>query len=184
MDIITKIEYLIEQVDKQPSQGKLLTQNLVAGIAPIYLTSKYISPLIQQGLIEKGVSNVERFGNPGLSNTMLGTSFATGLIGSAGAAAAGSLVKKYQEKKYGIKVEDNRTKMQKLTDTGIKTARIATGTASRVVAGAALGPLSLGASLPATIIAGTIANHIMQKPLNTIQQKIQQKRMLQQQAIH
>ncbi len=178
-NILSHIDYLIEQVT--PSQGSLIGQNIVAAVAPSLLTYTYGSPIIKNFLANKGVNDIPLIaGNVGTSALSLGTGLASGLAASGASAVASKLLKKYQEKRYGIVNKDVRTTGQKLTDAGITTARIATGTGSRLVAGAALGAAGINPTVLPLVATGMVANHYLQKPINAIQKRIQEKRALQQ----
>ncbi len=194
--ILYNIDLLIEQIaNNKPNdiQGKIIGQNIAASVVPSSAIALSLFPTIKQTLIDKGLSGADIIsgGNSNVSQASMAAGLGTGLLGMAATSAIKPLLQKYQEKKYGITApQDTRTATQKATDTGINVAKRVTGIgvggvaraatmAALAPATAALGLGGIGASMmamPAVIAASMIAN----KPLNALQQKIQQKRQLQQ----
>lgn len=190
-NLLYQVDYLIEQTQiynqnsgKKPSAPTLIGQNIAASMVPAIAVSSMLSNPIKDSLVSHGVSSSNIAGIPNLSHADIGTSAATSLIGMAASGVGSTLMKKFQEKKYGMmQAPDNRTTAQKATDTTLNTASrlvgLGTSIATRVGLAATLGPAAATglASVPATMAA----NMITSKPLNMIRQKIQQKRMIEQQ---
>jgi len=189
--LLQQVDYLIEQTQiynqnssKKPGTPILIGQNIAASMVPAIAVSTMLSNPIKDKLIEHGVSSSNIAGAPNLSYADIGTSAATSLIGMAASGVGNTLMKKFQEKEYGMMpAADNRTSSQKITDTTLNTAgrlvNLGTSIATRAGLAATLGPAAATglASVPATMVA----NMIISKPLNMIKQKIQQKRMIEQQ---
>lgn len=190
--LLQHVDCLIEQVqtqgnNKTPNSSVLLGQNLAASVVPAIVTTQLLSGPVKDSLIKSGVSNTNIAGVSNLSPSDIATTGITSLASMGTAALARTLLKKYQERKYGIyKTPDQRTISQKATDTGLNIAQRAVSIGSNVAAKAALatalGPAAATSALaiPAFMVAGAVAN----TPIKLIQQKIQQKRMQEQQNSH
>jgi len=191
-NLLYQVDYLIEQtqihnqnLSKKPSTPILIGQNIAASMVPAIAVSSMLSNPIKDSLVKNGVSDAAISGIPNSSAADIGTSAATSLIGMAASGMGSTLMKKFQEKKYGMmQAPDTRTTSQKATDTTLNAAsrlvNLGTSVATKVGLAATLGPAA-AASMPVTMAASMAANMITSKPLNMIRQKIQQKRMIEQQ---
>jgi hypothetical protein len=192
MLLLQQVDYLIEQTQqiqthqqkKPPGTPTLIAQSIAASMIPALAVNSLISSPIKNALINSGVSTNNISGVANMSAADVGTSAITGIAGMAAGALGNTLLKKYQERKYGIyKPPDTRTLGQKSTDAALdatgRTLSLAGSTAAKAGIGAALGAGAAGSLLavPAVMVASSIAS----KPINIIKQKILQKRAEEQQ---
>lgn len=174
-----KIDLLIESIDKKPSQGKMLLQNITASVAPNMAAYSYLREPIKNSLIGHGISGDSLIkGVEGFSKADLLSNFGTSLLGIAGSALAIKGLNKYRKHKYGIEEPKNKTN---LTDTALNIGQTATGITNRALTAAglatALGPAHAAmVAHPIFIPTYLATSYLANKPITKLRQHLQKKR--------